>query len=204
MAVPEIEAYRVSSLARREGTAVDVGANWGLYTYAMARACAEVVAFEPNPEASTLIRAARLPNVRLLDAALSSKEGTARLHMPVRNGMELASWGSLLGDRMAGEVAVATLEVRLMRLDDFALKDVCFIKIDVEGHELDVLAGARETIAESRPVCLIEASEKTLPAVVAFFSRISPDYNRAADLAGVPLSSGNYLFRTSDRLTGAR
>jgi FkbM family methyltransferase len=200
IAMPEAEAYRMSSLASREGIAVDVGANWGLYTYAMSRACAEVVAFEPNPDASTMIRAACLSNVRLLDVALSSKEGTARLHMRVRDGVELASWGSLLGGRMAGESTVATREVRVMRLDDLGLKGVSFIKIDVEGHELDVLEGARRTIAKSLPACLVEASDETLPAVSAFFSGISPGYGRKTDIAGVSISPGNYLFRISDRV----
>ncbi len=200
LAKPEKEAFCISRLVRAGGTAVDIGANWGLYTYAMSRVCARVVAFEPNPDASAMIRAASLPNVRLLDVALSSKNGMARLHMPIRNGVELASWGSLLGDRMAGETGIATLEVRVMRLDDLELKDVSFIKLDVEGHELDVLEGGRETIAESRPVCLVEASDETLPAVSAFFTSVSSDYLREPEPPGVPLSSGNFLFRPSGGL----
>jgi hypothetical protein len=45
-------------------------------------------------------------------------------------------------------------------LDDLGLKDIGFIKIDVEGFESSVLAGALVTIARDRPSILIEIEEK--------------------------------------------
>src|SRR5262249_32531881 len=49
-----------------------------------------------------------------------------------------------------------TFEVEIRTLDEFALKDVRFIKADVEGSEREVLDGARETIGRDRPVILLE------------------------------------------------
>ena len=46
--------------------------------------------------------------------------------------------------------------VEMVRLDDFGLKNVSIIKIDVEGLEMEVLEGAKKTIEENRPVIAIE------------------------------------------------
>ena len=48
----------------------------------------------------------------------------------------------------------------MRRLDDLALGDVGFVKIDVEGHELAVLRGAAETLQRNRPPLLVEAEER--------------------------------------------
>jgi hypothetical protein len=52
-------------------------------------------------------------------------------------------------------------------LDDFALSDVSFIKIDVEGHEESVLRGAHRLLSEQRPSLLIELEERHNPGCIA-------------------------------------
>jgi len=47
-------------------------------------------------------------------------------------------------------------KVNIKKLDSFNLKNVCLIKIDVEGHENQVLEGALDTIKSSRPVMIVE------------------------------------------------
>jgi len=56
-----------------------------------------------------------------------------------------------------------TLEVRTRTLDSYGFDDVSFIKIDVEGHEMDVLAGSDRTIAQSRPNLLVEIEHRFHP-----------------------------------------
>ncbi len=52
------------------------------------------------------------------------------------------------------------VEVQTRTLDSCALTNVGFIKIDVEGYEAEVLAGARGTIQHFRPTLLIEIEER--------------------------------------------
>ena len=58
------------------------------------------------------------------------------------------------------------LEVETRRIDDYDLADVGFIKIDVEGHELAVLAGAAATLARHKPNLLIECNDEHQPDAV--------------------------------------
>jgi hypothetical protein len=58
--------------------------------------------------------------------------------------------------------ACETIDVHCNMLDDFEFENVSFIKIDVEGHESDVLAGARHTIAREKPVMVIEIEPRHL------------------------------------------
>lgn len=51
------------------------------------------------------------------------------------------------------------VDVEARRLDDLPLRDIGFIKIDVEGFEREVIEGARETLARDRPRLLIEIEE---------------------------------------------
>ncbi len=54
---------------------------------------------------------------------------------------------------------LAEINVPRHRLDGYSLREIGFIKIDVEGHEDSVLLGARETIARDKPNLLIEIEE---------------------------------------------
>lgn len=55
------------------------------------------------------------------------------------------------------------VRVPMLRLDDFELSEVGFIKIDVEGHELAVLKGAEVTIRGTKPNILLEMEERNCP-----------------------------------------
>jgi len=55
------------------------------------------------------------------------------------------------------------MPVQLIRIDDLDVKDVRFIKVDVEGHELNVLRGAEQTVQRERPRLLVEVEERIQP-----------------------------------------
>jgi FkbM family methyltransferase len=139
----------------RSGIAVDAGCNRGIYSYVLSGLCRRVLAFEPNPD---LVRFARrmLPkNVDLREMALGAAPGRAVLHIPVdARGRE----DHLKASIATGEdgAAVRRHEVEVRPLDSFDTASVRFIKVDVEGTELEVLAGAASTIARDRPVMLVE------------------------------------------------
>jgi FkbM family methyltransferase len=139
----------------RPGTvAVDIGTNSGIYAYAMARHGATVHAFEPQPYYASIIRAIR--GVIVHECALSDHEGTGRLAVPVRHGAANSGGATV---RQIG-VEHESVPITLSALDTFDLRNVSAIKIDVEGHELAVLRGARETLERERPILLIEIEER--------------------------------------------
>jgi FkbM family methyltransferase len=185
-------------LIRRFALAVDVGANMGLWSYAMVR-CGlfqRVVALEPNSSLTAVLRSMHLPQLTILHKAVSSKAGTRTLRIPKQNEQALPGWASL-----EDHIDVATndfqeLLVETIRLDDLALEDVGFIKIDVEGHELSLLEGSREMFAASRPVCLIECRARNEAPVQAYFESLHVGYKRVDTNArfGFDLTAGNLLF----------
>jgi hypothetical protein len=67
--------------------------------------------------------------------------------------------------------------VRTATLDSYALRDVSLVKVDVEGHERQVLAGARETLTRWRPLVVVEDWERELgPLMAAFGYRLAVDW----------------------------
>ena len=86
-----------------------------------------------------------------------------------------------------------------IRLDDLDLDDVGFIKIDVEGHELDLLAGARNFFSINRPACIIECREKNRRQVEDYFCGLDVGYRliNTKAIYNYALSPGNILFSTT-------
>jgi FkbM family methyltransferase len=116
-----------------------------------------VIAFEPQPVYADFIRRA-LPGVQVMQYAISDTESEAILHVPddIADG-GMAYLGST--DRRAVQFP-PRIPVRTITVDSLGIKDVGFIKIDVEGLELAVLRGARDVIARDLPNLLIEAEDR--------------------------------------------
>lgn len=137
----------------RAGTAIDVGCNRGIYSYALSRLCRRVLAFEPNPDLARFARRMLPANVKVYEMALGAAPGHAVLHIPVdAKGRDVHLRASL----SEAQTRERRHEVEVRTLDSFAIDKVSFIKIDVEGTEMAVLAGAAGTIARDRPVLLVE------------------------------------------------
>jgi FkbM family methyltransferase len=148
------------------GIALDVGANEGLYSYALAKLFDRVEAFEPNETASADLRDYNCPKINLHGVALSRSEGAGTLHVPIlARGLINVGYGSLERETLPPSENVTTQIVQTRTLDSYGFENVVFIKIDVEGHELQVLEGATETIARCRPIMLLEIKAAARSAV---------------------------------------
>jgi FkbM family methyltransferase len=142
---------------RGPSVVLDVGANVGQTTLSVKRRfpIATVHAFEPVRSSFEALRAAvgHLPGVHCHDVALSDQEGTRTIS--VVPGSVFNSLSAPL--RNQDEKAIQE-EVRLTTLDRFAaaraIGAVDLIKIDTEGHDLAVLTGAREALAQPGQRCV--------------------------------------------------
>ena len=161
----EPELHELSKLVRPGTLAVDIGAHFGTYTLALARLVGKrgrVISFEPIEEdAQMLERAAKqlhLP-IKVVHCALSSENGFAEMHIPSIHGYQKTALSSLESE--PGDPGTETRRVVTKRLDDVLAGNshpVSFIKIDVEGHEIDVLQGGLETLRMHKPAILIEVN----------------------------------------------
>jgi FkbM family methyltransferase len=152
----EPELAVLTELLPRGGTAVDVGANQGVYAYALAAIADRVVAFEPNPDYALFARWMLRGYAEVHELALSDESGRGTLHVPLSDqGMVLHLAGSLKRTHSQFRKN-ATHYVEIRKLDDFGLVNVRFVKADVEGSEREVLDGARATLARDRPMILLE------------------------------------------------
>eukprot|EP01062_Namystynia_karyoxenos_P064567 TRINITY_DN5756_c0_g1_i1.p1 TRINITY_DN5756_c0_g1~~TRINITY_DN5756_c0_g1_i1.p1 ORF type:complete len:615 (+),score=146.28 TRINITY_DN5756_c0_g1_i1:85-1845(+) len=162
------------------GTAVDVGANLGVVTMYAAHQGHRVVAFDATPWTRHKLQLSVWLNnfssrVRVVPAAVGAAVGTASLavvpgnlggNQLVRDGKEelVASNGSDSG--RPGQKG--TVEVRVTTLDEALRdeKDVFFIKIDIEGHEIQALQGAAQVLRHHKPTLVIETCFWCRPRVL--------------------------------------
>ena len=150
----EPELRLLAGLVDPHRTAVDVGANKGTYTWFLSHLCRHVYAYEPNPAMRWMLTRSTPSNVTVFPRALSDCTGEAVLRIPHRGGRFANNIGTLR--QAIADSHFESISVPTTRLDDDGLVDVGFLKIDVEGHEREVLRGARELIARDRPVLLVE------------------------------------------------
>lgn len=140
----------------RKGTAVDGGANYGIFAYVLSKIACRVLAFEPNPDCARFARRMLRGRAEVHELALSDRSGQAAFHLPYSDkGAALHYAGNLKGLHSQFK-DIRTYEVEVRTLDSFVLQDVTCIKADVEGSEREVLDGARKTIARDRPILLLE------------------------------------------------
>jgi FkbM family methyltransferase len=156
--------FEVAILAELErrlaavGVIVDAGAHIGNHAawFAAHLPHTEIHAFEPWPDNLALLRrnTADWPTVRIHPFALSDRGRTL-------NFMADDNLGHVRADE------AGTFTVDALPLDELELRDVSLVKIDVEGHEPQVIAGAAWTIHASHPLILIEDWTEPFPGTYA-------------------------------------
>ncbi|GGZ11793.1 FkbM family methyltransferase [Streptomyces poonensis] len=140
------------------GTAVDVGGWYGPWTRRLSRRARQVVTVEPVPRLARLLTAAAPANVRVVEAAASDRTGTARLWLPPGDDGERG-----VSSLLRRDIHARALPVPLVTLDGLGLRDVGFMKIDVDGGEPAVLRGAHGILTRDRPVLFVELESRIQP-----------------------------------------
>lgn len=144
---------------------IDIGAHWGYYSLLFAKeACfdqAEIHAFEPDKINRYQLYGNLFLNklqdrIVVYDCAISKEEGEARFH---RFGENNRGKSCITDD---GEIVVKTA-----RLDTHIKKkdESIGVKVDVEGHELDVIAGMTELLSNNACMLQIESFAESLPVL---------------------------------------
>ncbi|WP_158811712.1 FkbM family methyltransferase [Beijerinckia sp. L45] len=173
----ETEMELLPALVSPALDAIDVGANVGRYTALLSALARHVHAFEPHPRLARLLRAALPNNVTVEQIAISDGPGQVILHVPIVGGRQ--DEGLAYIDERRDPSECMTIPVESAALDSMDLDEVGFIKVDVEGHELKVLCGARKLIEVQRPIAIIEAEDRhcsgTVSDVFDFFAQRSYD-----------------------------
>jgi FkbM family methyltransferase len=117
---------------------------------------------------------------------LSSEEGAQNIYMPkVRNG--LFNYGCCSLHPNEFNHSDESFVIQLRKLDDVYTGTPGVIKIDVEGHEMDVLKGAEKTIREHMPALIVEihkVEESQIPVYLGILG-----YTKM-----IPRPHSNYLF----------
>jgi FkbM family methyltransferase len=140
----------VLALLRPDDLVVDVGANFGFWALPAARRGCRVIAVEPVPETRARLAGNAVANglaerVEIVAEALSDSHDALTMAVPGgESGQATAHPGEAADPAAAFSVAATTLD-RL--LGD---RSVRFLKIDVEGHEPEVLSGAERVLASGQ------------------------------------------------------
>ena len=146
------QAQRDASLkyVKQWRVCLDIGSNIGQWTRPLAKRFQSVVCFEPNPNFRECFeKNIQEKNVLLWPYGLSNKEHKAK-----------QDFNSTVLHEEDGDIDCRTL-------DSFGLTNIDFVKIDVDGFEIPLLNGARETLSKNDPVINIEMKrDKRIDVVV--------------------------------------
>ena len=204
-----VDAY--SRLVRPGATVLDIGANIGAHTLPLARLCGpggRVIAFEPtrfafeklrrnvelNPEVAARISCQQVMLVGSEGAAL---EGEIYSSWPLGQApsdeLHAEHKGRLMSTR---EASAETLDGALRRL---GVQQVDFVKLDVDGHEPDVLGGASETFSGARPLILMELAPFVFRADMTRFAFML-DFFWGLGYELTDIASGQRLPRNVDQV----
>ena len=187
----EPEWHRLAQIGPNQGTALDIGANRGLYAFELAKLYDRVIAFEPNVEITQELSSFRSSKISIIHSGLSDTCGRSELHVPVgKNGVLYDGWASLNTSNLPNCETTNGIAIPITTLDSLGIADVRFIKIDVEGHEVEVVRGGFDTLRRDRPTILAEVR----PANLQAFSQVMHEVGLVQHTGSGAAGTDMYLF----------
>ena len=141
------------------GVAIDVGANIGNHSVFFSKFFKKVYSFEPNPTTFKLleINSKLSNNIYVKKMGLSNKEVISNL---------LENKSNIGGSKLTNKKSEKTIDIKLTTLDqeiNIIKEKINLLKIDVEGHEFEVIQGSKETITKFRPIIIFEQQLNDFP-----------------------------------------
>jgi FkbM family methyltransferase len=153
---------------------IDIGSNIGNHVlfYCSEMGANQVLCFEPNEfNRSVLIENIKINhldlNVTVYGCALGSKAGVG-----VQRDFSISNTGMNRIERVEN-MPDKQSKVEIRSLDSYNVESVDFLKIDVEGFELEVLKGGIDTLQRCRPIILVEVFDDNLMEVDDFMFKMS-------------------------------
>jgi len=177
---------------------VDVGAHIGRYALRAAARASKVIAVEPDPSNFSLLeRNVRLngfSNVDLVPQALSSRGGIQALWLAAKENTGTSSLDPGRSGVSDGSGPSGTVPVETLTLDELVgsvgLTRIDWLKVDVEGHEVAVLQGAKAALGITRAM-ILEVTESTSDACREIIRSAGFDFSLVEE--GSP--AANWLLR---------
>ena len=150
---------------------LDIGVYKGVYSYEISKYAKTVHAFELNPIIFPFLNRNLykiINNIKLYNFGLSNQNNKTTLRIPIRNKLakeenyeEFFEMGRATIHDKNEFNEFRTFSVNVKKLDNFQFENpISFIKIDVEGHEVEVIEGAIATINSNKPILLVEIEER--------------------------------------------
>ena len=167
----EKELLIINNFKDKNKDAVDVGVYRGIYSYKLSNEFKHVHSFEPNPLLFPFLKknlTKIIRNISLYNLAASDSNGEINLKIPSRNKSifktnyeELYKLGAATIHNENKIKKFDSIKVKKAKLDDILNdKIISFIKIDVEGHEKEVIDGSKEIINKNKPTLLVEIEKR--------------------------------------------
>jgi FkbM family methyltransferase len=166
------------------GTVFDIGANVGVHSIFFSKRCNQVYSFEPQPQAYNELCANLLLNtvynVTPIRTAVGNYDGTIK--MPLLNQEVPNSCAGISVDQ-------GDMDVPMRRLDTMKPEAMDFMKIDVEGYEVEVIKGAIETIQLHRPIIFIEVhAQENVDPLKDIFRKLGYTWKQLNHQGGYPIN----------------
>ena len=185
----EKELSLIERFANKSKDAIDVGVYRGVYSLKLSQNFKFVHSFEPNPLLFPYLSKNLekiIKNIKLYNSALSNKDSETVLKLPIRstsifrdNIEELYQLGAASIHPNNEFENFKKVRVNTVKLDNISINNIGFIKIDVEGHELEVIEGAKQTIIKNKPILLIEIekrhSKRSVEETIGFINNLNYD-----------------------------
>ena len=181
----EKELKIIDKFGDKSKDALDIGVYRGVYSYKLSQHFKNIHSFEPNPLLYPYLERNLkkiVSNIKLYNFALSDSNGVTELKLPLRskslfkdNIEELYQLGAATMHPKNKIEKFKKVPIITKKLDDIKINDkIDFMKIDVEGHEKNVIQGGIETIKKNKPILLIEIEERhTKTAVIDIINYIN-------------------------------
>ena len=178
----EKEMVFLDNILSKKRRFLDIGSNFGIYSYFFRNKFMNIEAFEPIYEITNHLKGLGKYNINVHNIGLSDLDGEAQMTIPLKNG-KLHTPDSTLNKINSN--AYEQRRIKTKTLDSFHFTNVDLIKIDVEGHEENVINGSRATILNNKPILLVEIEARHL-----MYKKVEDIFNLICSLS----YDGYFLF----------